>query len=67
MTKLDVIDFGLFTLTNNELKDISEEDFRRAQDRGQSVATKHVFFVGKLYVDSQGSHTFINVFTLIFE
>jgi len=28
---------------------------------------KRVFFVGKVFVDSFGSHTFVNLFTLIFE
>ena len=46
MTKLDVIDFGLFTTPG-------------------STDTKHVFFAGKLFVDSYGSHTFVNMFTLV--
>lgn len=30
-----------------------------------SNTTKHVFFVGKLFVDSDGSHTFVNMFDLV--
>lgn len=66
ITKLDVIDFGLFTLSNSEVREISPEALQRAQDRGQSITTKHVFFVGKLFVDSNGSDTFVNMFTVIF-
>jgi hypothetical protein len=46
MTKLDVIDFGVFTTPDSQ-------------------ETKHVFFAGKLFVDSFGSHTFVNMFTLV--
>ena len=46
LTKLDVIDFGLFADAN-------------------TLATKHVYFVGKLFLDSFGSHTFVNMFTLV--
>ncbi len=59
LTKLDVIDFGLFTVGGNQT---TQDEF------GGSVAsTKHVFFVGKIYVDDNDSHTFINIFTLVFE
>lgn len=50
MTKLDVIDFGMFTVPND-----------------MEHPTKHVFFVGKVYVDSTGTTTFVNMFSLIFE
>ena len=46
MTKLDVIDFGLFAAADQ-------------------ATTRHVFFAGKLYVDSFGSHTFVHMFTLV--
>lgn len=63
ITKLDVIDFGIFTTTGNEL---SAEEIALAEERQQLSFTKHVFFVGKLYKDSNGSDTFVNIFTLIF-
>jgi len=50
ITKLDVIDFGLFTVPN----DIE-------------FPTKHVFFVGKVFIDDTGTTTFVNMFSLIFE
>lgn len=59
LTKLDVVDFGLFP-TNNSTD--NEEDL----ERGHSSTSAHVFFVGKLYLDSNNSHTFVNMFTLVF-
>lgn len=50
ITKLDVIDFGQFTVPND-----SEHP------------TRHVFFVGKVFIDSTGASTFVNMFTLVFE
>lgn len=50
IVKLDVIDFGQFTVV---------EDLQ--------YPTKHVYFAGKVFVDSNGATTFINMFTLIFE
>lgn len=50
IVKLDVIDFGLFTVPNNP-----------------DHPTKHVFFVGKVFIDSTGASTFVNMFTVIFE
>jgi len=64
LTKLDVIDFGLFTVSGQEVQQntlggINNEQFL--------TNTKHVFFVGKVYVDDNGTHTFVNIFSLIFE
>lgn len=63
LTKLDVIDFGAF-LTGEQ---VSEAEFDEMQRSGRTSLTKHVFFVGKLFIDSTGSHTFVNIFTLVFE
>lgn len=49
VTKLDVIDFGLFTVASDN-----------------EYPTRHVFFVGKIFIDGFGSSTFVNLFTLIF-
>lgn len=46
LKKLDVIDFGIFTL-----------------DDGSQM---HSFFVGKVFIDSVGQPTFVNMFTIIF-
>lgn len=55
-----------FEISNNstisKLKIIDFGEFQ-VDDEG----FKHVFFVGKLFVDSNGLQTFINLFTLIFE
>lgn len=67
ITKLDVIDFGIFTLSNNETRQVKEEELQKAQEKGKTILTKHVFFVGKLFVDSNGSNTFVNMFTLVWE
>ena len=32
-----------------------------------SEGTKHVFYVGKVFIDSLGAQTFVNMFTLVFE
>lgn len=47
--KLDVIDFGEFSVPND-----------------QENPTRHVFFVGKVFLDSTGTSTFVNMFTLVF-
>jgi len=49
--KLDVIDFGIF---NND----DDQDGR---------IEKHVFFIGKVYIDSTGTPTFVNLFTIIMD
>jgi len=48
--KLDVIDFGEFTV---------EEDENRPN--------KHVFFVGKIFLNSFNIPTFVNIFTVILD
>lgn len=59
VSKLDVIDFGTFSLSSQEQVDTVDELV--------GTVTKHVFFAGKIFVDSNGSQTFVNMFTLIFE
>lgn len=65
LTKLDIIDFGIFILKNNEIQIMSQDELDRARDLGKEITTKHVFFAGKIYVDSNGSQTFVNLFTLV--
>jgi hypothetical protein len=50
LRKLDIIDFG-------------EEPVNDPNDPSR---TRHVYFAGKLYLDDNGTHTFINIFTLVF-
>jgi len=49
-TKLDVIDFGVFPIVENN-----------------NTVFKHVFFIGKLFVDNNNSNTFVNMFTMVWE
>jgi hypothetical protein len=64
ITKLDVIDFGIFTMTNSEL---TNEDIQKAENEGRMLTTKHVWFVGKVMKDDNGSSTFVNMFTIVAE
>lgn len=50
IVKLDAIDFGMFSVPNDEVH-----------------PTKHVFFIGKVFPDSTGTSTFVNMFTLVFD
>jgi hypothetical protein len=50
ITKLDAIDFGMFTVPGD-----------------QEHPTKHVFFIGKVFIDSTGAATFVNIFTAVFD
>lgn len=42
-------------------------DFGEFSTSDPDFPNKHVFFVGKLFIDSFGAHTFVNLFTLIFD
>lgn len=66
VVKLDVIDFGLFTLSGEDIS-VSDRKRQESDPRNRPILTKHVFFVGKVFTDSKGVHKFINLFTLIFE
>lgn len=59
ITKLDVIDFGSFQ-TKATTEQLTETD------EVKQYTNKHIYFVGKVYTDSRGSQTFVNMFTLIF-
>lgn len=60
LSKLDCLDFGIFTVNNEQ---ISENDLEQIENQ---QTTKHVYFVGKLFKDSNGSTTFVNIFSLVF-
>ena len=49
--KLDIIDFG-------EFQEINEDG---------TTSSKHVFFCGKIYVDNNGTTTYVNMFTIVFD
>jgi hypothetical protein len=55
----------LFEIMPNEVKKLDIVDFGSfPSDRGGTDV--RVFFAGKIFTDSRGSHTFVNIFTLIF-
>jgi hypothetical protein len=64
LSKLDIIDFGIFTTTIN---DLTKQEREKAIQESREATIKHVYFAGKLFVDENGSHTFVNLFTIIFE
>lgn len=67
VAKLDIIDFGIFTVTAEDiLNKVSDFDIQKAELEGRQISTKHVYFAGKMFVDDNQSHTFVNMFTLIF-
>jgi len=53
-----------FELSNGVMSKLDVIDFGEFPSPN---GTKHVFFAGKVFVDSLGSTTFINLFTLVFE
>lgn len=42
-------------------------DFGEFSTQDPDFPDKHVFFIGKLFIDGFGAHTFVNLFTLIFD
>lgn len=66
IVKLDVIDFGLFNLSGQDVS-LSERQRQEKDPRKAPVLSKHVFFVGKVFTDSNNVNKFINMFTVIFE
>ena len=66
IVKLDVIDFGLFNLSGQDVS-LSERLRQEKDPRKSPTLSKHVFFVGKVFTDSHGVNKFINIFTVIFE
>lgn len=66
IVKLDVIDFGLFNLSGQDVS-LSERQRQEKDPRKAPTLSKHVFFVGKVFTDSNGVNKFISLFTLIFE
>lgn len=54
----------MFEYNNGIVSKLDIIDFGLFKDGG---VTKHVYFVGKLYQDSNAQSTFVNIFTLVFE
>lgn len=69
IVKLDIIDFGIFQVGSNQ--QLTEEELAESKQAQRDFSlekqTKHVFFAGKVFKDDYGVHTFVNLFTIIFE
>tara|TARA_Y100001938_G_C8020242_1_gene394908 strand:+ start:48 stop:1100 length:1053 start_codon:yes stop_codon:yes gene_type:complete len=58
----------MFELNNNQFKKLDIIDFGTFIDpQDFQRPEKHVFFVGKVFVDNNGSPTFVNLFTFILD
>lgn len=66
IVKLDVIDFGLFNVNGQDVT-IDERIRAEVDPRVRPDATKHVFFCGKVFTDSNNVNKFVNLFTIVFE
>ena len=57
-----------FEITDNEVRKLDVIDYGKVYNNSQNIkiASHHVFFVGKLISDDNGSDSFIHLFTLIF-
>lgn len=56
-----------FEIGQTSFKKLDVIDFGEFVTEDEEFPEKHVFFVGKVYPDSKGSYTFVNMFTLVFE
>lgn len=56
-----------FEFSNDGVEKLSIVDFGIFPDADPGSPDKHVFFIGKVYRDSTGSDTFLNIFTLVFD
>ncbi len=56
-----------FEVRDNEIQKLDVIDFGEFPDSKTSGLTKHVFFVGKIYIDGYNNRTFVNMFTLVFD
>jgi len=70
VTKLDVIDFGVFTVRKNSpLLPLFSDAVPVPLNPDLVTATTrvHVYFVGKVLTDSTGNDKFIQMFTLVWQ
>tara|TARA_Y100000592_G_C5418440_1_gene291870 strand:- start:269 stop:1186 length:918 start_codon:yes stop_codon:yes gene_type:complete len=56
-----------FETDNNKFRKLEVIDFGEFIVSEEDASRKHIFFVGKSFVDENGSLTFVNLFTLVFE
>ena len=55
-----------FEVGGNVMSKLDVIDFGTFQNK-DSILPVHVFYVGKVFTDDFGAHTFVNMFTLVFE
>lgn len=68
ITKLDVVDFGVFTAPANSPPLFPEAIPSPLNPDLATAKTRiHVYFVGKVFRDAAGSDKFINMFSLVFQ
>ena len=58
----------MFELNDNKFKKLDIIDFGTFNDPDDLARPeKHVFFIGKVFVDNNGSPSFVNLFTVIMD
>ena len=68
ITKLDVVDFGVFILKKTDpplFPDAIPSPLD--SERVSTTSRVHVYFVGKVFLDATGNHKFINMFSIVFQ
>lgn len=63
-SKVNNLACQLFELDNGQMSKLDIIDFGEFNSQN---GTKHIFYAGKVYTDSFGAQTFVNLFTLMFE
>ena len=58
----------VFEITNDEARKLDVIDYGRVNDNSSNprASSHHAFFVGKVFVDDNGSDCFVHLFTLMF-
>jgi len=57
----------MFELGNNRFKKLDVIDFGEFNISDSPRPNKHVFFIGKVYLDSVKIPTFVNLFTMVID
>ena len=60
------IGMQFFEIRKNEILKLDVIDFGSYKD-SENLSDKHVFFIGKVMLDDNDSHTFIHLFTIVLE
>jgi hypothetical protein len=56
-----------FERNYNQLRKLDVIDFGKQRTGDPSAPIAHIFFVGKVMIDNNNTHTFVHIFTMIFE